>query len=576
MDQKQQEFINKYSGGRAFNTNTAGTSNRVTAEDVDRILSTSSSVLNRQSFFQDAAEDIRGIGAGIKESTDKRIDKISSIDDLRKNKKQGFIRSMLQKFGQGAGFVSDVVGETVVGGAKAIAPQGVEDVAKEAVTKVAETEPVQALMNFYSNLDEKSQRDIDAFLGVGALATDLVGGSLAKNVGKKVAKESVETGSRAISTGTKAIKEGTESLTDIPRRLVTNIEEGSRARQAIRELPNKEAQRAVRDGVDLGDVKDIISLPKENKAAFRQLFDAVKKVDSREAKIDIDEIVGKPIVTRVKELDKAKKEIGSKLGEVSKNLGIVTKPELQEAVLKRLKEVSSLNDISLNKNGGLNFKKTIFQSSMSKADKNAIQEAFTNATKWGDGRKAHLFRQELFEILGGKKKALSNITDTQEKAINAIRKGLSDVLETKNPLYKDLSNQYRKVIQPINELNKKLRATGLDEDLLTMKAGTLARRLTSNAASRADIKQILRDIDNAVQVKGKTLLKTESLQDFYNILDKYFDIANKTGFQQQVKSGIEKAANLQGVAIEKLSTLSGKTDSVRKKAIEDLLNKILR
>lgn len=178
----------------------------------------------------------------------------------------------------------------------------------------------------------------------------------------------------------------------------------------------------------------------------------------------------------------------------------------------------------------MDFKNTTLATSLTKSDRNAIQKVFTSAIKDSTGKQKHLLRQELFEILGGKKKALTNITDTQEKAFDAIRKGLSDVLEMKNPQYKALSNEYRKIIQPLSEMRRFMKSLpDATEDILDMKAGLLARRLTSNAQSNPQIRQMLRNLDKATG--GKTADSVEAMQDLYNILDKYYNIAGKTGFK---------------------------------------------
>jgi hypothetical protein len=115
---------------------------------------------------------------------------------------------------------------------------------------------------------------------------------------------------------------------------------------------------------------------------------------------------------------------------------------------------------------------------------------------------------------------------------------------------------------------------GADEDILNMSAGLLARRLTSNAPSNPQLRNILRSIDNIL--KDKTLPNLEGLQDVYNILDRYYDIAAKTGFQGQIKTGIEKAGDIWTGIAGKVGEVTGQTPAVRQKAIEDLLKDILR
>jgi exopolysaccharide biosynthesis predicted pyruvyltransferase EpsI len=114
------------------------------------------------------------------------------------------------------------------------------------------------------------------------------------------------------------------------------------------------------------------------------------------------------------------------------------------------------------------------------------------------------------------------------------------------------------------------------EDILDMQAGLLARRLTSLAKSNPEIKATLQAMDKATAVKGKTKVSIENLQDFYNVLDKYYDIAAKTGYQGQTTTAIEKASGVKDFIAQTVSGIAGKTDAVKRKAIEDALMEALK
>lgn len=368
-----------------------------------------------------------------------------------------------------------------------------------------------------------------------------------------------------------------DSVSRIPSRIATNIAERQATRQTIKKLPTEIAQQSAQDGIDPGDVEFIYKIPKEQKEPLKKLFNVVKEFSRGNKQANPIEVVGKPIVQRIKELESARMEVGKKLGEISKTFGNVSSPELFSKVFDRLKRVPGLEGIKVNKNGVLNFSDTVLTTAETKADRKAIQSIFLNATKWGKGFKKHLLRQELFEVLGGKKKGLANLTDTQERAYEAIREGLSDVLETKNSSYKSLSSQYRKILQPLKEMRKLMKnVAGSDEDILDMSAGLLARRLTSNAASNPQIKSILRAMDEATKTKGKAGLNTETLQDFYNILNRYYDIAGKTGFQGQVTAGIERVGGIKDALVGVVREVAGETDAVRQKALERIIEEALR
>lgn len=389
------------------------------------------------------------------------------------------------------------------------------------------------------------------------------------------AKAGYKTVAPVVEGSADLVKMAGQGLARVPDRMATNLAEKKAVEATIKALPSKTAQVAARDGVDITDIKDLHKIAPQNTALTEKLFKTVKDFAARESKVDPIEIVGSPIIQRIKELNKVRQSVGAKLGAEAKNLGNVTKPELTEGVFGRLQKVQGLQGLTVSPSGALNFAKTTLASTLSKADRKAIQEAFSQATKWGNGEKAHLFRQELFEILGGKKKSLSNITDTQEKAYDAIRAGLSDVLETKNPAYKTLSNQYRKIVQPLGDMRKLMKNIdpNSSEDILNMSAGLLARRLTSAAPSNPIVRNILKGLDQATG-KGKTQVSVENLQNLYNLLNKYYDIAPKTGFQNLSKEA-HTATGVLDAAGSAIKNLAGNTNVVRQASLEKLLKEIL-
>ena len=133
-------------------------------------------------------------------------------------------------------------------------------------------------------------------------------------------------------------------------------------------------------------------------------------------------------------------------------------------------------------------------------------------------------------------------------------------------------------MQPLQDMRGYMKkVVGAEEDIQNMSAGLLARRITSAAKSNPEIKAVLNAMDKATKVPGKTRLSIETLQDFYNILEKYYDIAPKTGFQSQVKQGVEKAmGGPLGYIGEQVKSFAGETPIVRQRALEKILEEVLR
>lgn len=458
--------------------------------------------------------------------------------------------------------------------------RGVEKLAN----KISDIPAVQKFAT--SKAGEATSRAAEDVLNLSEISGAIVGSKTAIKTPISKVGSAID---RGIDKTLQPIKAATEKLQStagpmiqearrIPSRIATNVAEKQAIQETINKLPTRVAREAAQDGLDIGDIKTIYSIAKEQKAPLKKLATVVKDFSEGKTKVNPIEVVGKPIVNRLKQLETARIKIGSKLGAVAKDLGTVTPKETFYSVYNRLKEVPGLQELQVNNKGILDFRNTVLATAETSSDRAAIQRIFTAALKKGSGEQKHLLRQELFEALGGKKRANLNLTATQEKAYEAIRRGLSDFLESKNPTYKKLSAEYRRVVTPIHEMRKIMRVVGQEyTDVMEMSAGLLARRLTSLAQSNPQIRAILNAMDKATKLPGKTRISVEALQDFYNILEKYYDIAPKTGFQAQVRQGVEKAAGgpLHYIG-EQIKSFAGETPIVRQRALERILEEIFK
>lgn len=364
------------------------------------------------------------------------------------------------------------------------------------------------------------------------------------------------------------------TISRIPSNIKTNVATQKATQEIIKKLPNKLAQTAVKDGVEIADAQMLPKVVWKIKPQARELLKAAREFELNPRGTNPIEIVGRPITKKIQQLEKTRQVIGKKLWEIAdKSLGNVSKQEAVPMVFRELKKVQWLNWLKLDKKMQLDFADTVLATKATASDRKAIQSIFNDAINTWSWKSKHLLRQEIFEILDGKKKSLQTLTGTQEKAYDAIRKGLSNILEGNNSQYKAVSNEYRKVIQPLAEIRKFMKSLpDATEDILDMKWGLLARRLTSNAASNPTIRQLLRNLDKAIP--GKTTESVEAMQDLYNILDKYYNIAGKTGFKWQVQAGIEWS--IKGNLANAVKNFAGQSEAVTKKAFDDLIDDLLR
>lgn len=204
LTEKQKKILGKYAE--------MGAESQSGDPDVDRVARIRETMQPEKGLF----DDTKQIVTNIKEDVGKRMDTMQAIQADEKSGKQGFFRSALQKFGQGAGLASDVIGNVLMGGIKQVTPEFIQkpvgEAVKGAVGAVVETEPVQKLVSWYSNLDPQKKRDLDAVLGTVSLGADVIGGAFAKPAGKAVVKTAGQVVDKTLDIA-KPVTKGIKSIT---------------------------------------------------------------------------------------------------------------------------------------------------------------------------------------------------------------------------------------------------------------------------------------------------------------------------------------------------------------------------
>lgn len=456
------------------------------------------------------------------------------------------------------------IGENTV---KGLFKQGLKEGIKTGVFAGAAQQGGQALEQGKGIGDVlKSTAEGGLYGGVGGGILGGVGGALGGTV-KAIAPIAKKTGlllrDTAESTG--------KFLGGVPENTLTNLEDRIAQNTAIKQLP-KSAQEAVSAGILPRDAALFTSGTDTEKSILSKMTqDAIKYSENR-GNSDPAIHVGQEFRDRITKLEDLKQNIGQKLGNYVKGMSREQIPNVETTVLTKMEEVPGLKGLNIDELGKLDFINTTLSGSQTAGDRAAIQKAFDDIIG-RDPYQLHRYRQELFEILGGKKKSLANITDTQEKAFNAIRQGISDSLDSANPRYAALNKQYAQILSPLQEIGKYFKnANGMTEDLLNMKAAMLARRLTSNAMSNPEIRNIINMMEDVLAKNGiKFNSKIDTVQEFYNALSRYLDITKDTSLAGQVKQGLEGPGSIKESVVQAVRGVAGKTDATRKKALEKML-----
>jgi len=555
-------------------------------------------------------------------------------DILQESGKQSTLSTGFQVFAQNLGLMKDVAFEGVVSafrGVSNITPDFIEkplvDAVKQSAIETFETfknspEGQQAFQKLGEGLESyklwakdhpEAHRNLVAAgetvdfalqgLGVGKVKKILKepvkqGIETGVKTVQKVAKETVKAGEKVAKTTENAFDTAVRSLstakekvgvlggavkeaglglkskaTGLPERLEINIKVKQEARKAFNELPPVE-KKAVTQGILVRDANLINTSSDGNKIVMREILDSAKKFESnRLSSARPSAVLGTEFRKRLTGLKDEVSKAGKAMGEMVKDIPKTSVTGVKESVLKRMKEVLGLSELKL-VNGKLNFTDTTLAGSLTASDRRIIQSVFDDLAN-KNAFQLHQLRRELFEDLGGRKLSGLKLTETQEKGVNAIRKGIADILEGVSPKYKATNQSYTQLAEMQKNIKKMFGdvAEG-GEDIFDAKSSILLRRLTSNTKSGQDIASLIKEVEDLLKVKGINFdTDIGALQEFVNIINRYYDVAGDTSLLGilRTKDIPLKPSSAIAKVLEGVIDAGSITDDTAKQAIDDLL-----
>ncbi len=404
----------------------------------------------------------------------------------------------------------------------------------------------------------------------GATALKAVAGATGKAVATGAKRTASTIANAPIVSGTgEVLKSAGRTLKTIPENIATNVGEMQVKEAAIKAIPSVTGQNAVRKGIDVADVTTLQEAIKAPEA--KKLFDTIKNFASGDTKVSPFEVIGKPVVNRLKTLDTEIKSLATKLDTAAQNLkgqAVKDLTNIQSSVLEGLDKMQiKIAD------GGLDFVGSSLEG-IGNSGK-ILENVYKRIEKAKDAFDFHNLKKYIdANVSYGKR--VEGLDAGAERFLKTLRKSIDDTLDGQFVDYNNINSELAKRISPLEDLKGILKnSDGLDADLLSQKAGIIARRITSAAASNPEIKQVLRNLDRFTSAKGETLGSIEKMQDLYNVLNKYYDIAPKTGFQNLVKEGTNAASGIVDKSLEVLKGFAGETNITRQKALEDFLAELL-
>lgn len=362
---------------------------------------------------------------------------------------------------------------------------------------------------------------------------------------------------------------------ETPGRFGTNIAEKQAEQRAFRAF-TEPVKKAVSGGIIPRDAKLFSTNILKAKAIARNMVKRAKKFTEDRSKPDPAELVGSEFRKRTDAIKKIKKQAGKEMGEAAAKLKGVKVENVNEAVLIRLRKVFGLEEIELTPKGDLDFSNTTLAGSKNKSARKSIQQTY-NDMQGKDAPGLHRLRQEEFELSEGAK-GIKASTKTADEAITAMRQGMADVLDSASEGYKAANKKYAQIDNEFRRANDVIKKVDeeLDVDLFNLRLADLGRRLTSNAISRTEIEQVIRNMERIAAKEGiKFDVPVRKTQDFLNALNRYYDITHDASFAGQIGKGIGRLptskTGVLGDLAEKTIGLGQITPTTQQKALDELL-----
>jgi hypothetical protein len=555
---------------------------------------------------KDIQSDIKQTGTDVLKSVDTGIEKIRKIDASDAS----VVRKGLQKIGVGAGAVGSIIGDVTKGAVKAVLPQSGENILKQGVEKVitpiVTSEPIQKLMSNYEKLKQtnpKLAQDIDSALGFTSLATEFIGGGVAK----KGAGEAIDLTKQGISKASNIIQKEAQGIgknigtkisnnvnkasdsgvaqivSDIVARVPRAVGKGKEviANASIRAKNIREAtpalKNAIKSDVDQRIINTIDSADDATKKAYKDVVDiASESSDKIGTKTQPTKVGGDLAAQQYALIDKQKKSIGKQLGEETKKLSQNADIEMGDSY--------SIIDDTLSSQGIMpqytkkGVKLDFSGSKYTPAERTKIQELYKLATEGGDKLSAKAIREkdQLFSKLKreanfeGVGNIIIDTSEGQRSLFDVFRDIYSSKLDTLSPEIKELNRQYREFSQITDDIEDSIFKTPNFEITKHVDPSEFAkvnlRRIFGESQS-SPVYEAIADVMDATSRKlGYEGASPKVVAEFAQEMRKLFpDTIPATGFSGGIKLGI-------GDIVEKITSVGATNLTDKQKAVKNLLD----
>jgi hypothetical protein len=350
---------------------------------------------------------------------------------------------------------------------------------------------------------------------------------------------------------------------------------------------SKTAKTALDLGFTPSEVQLFAGSSKASKDKFREILRRAREAEKDElAKQEIhpQAVVGDSFAERLNAVDKINKEAGSRIDEIAKrDLGNIP-IDLGEPLSNFKTKLDNLGIVF--SDGNIDYSRSAlrgmpeYQKQINTVIEQLSPQGMPNATAYD----AHILKQWFDNQInyGKSTSGAGGIPPKVENAIKALRRDVNTELGKLSPEYKKVNTQYSETIDALNNLKALAgRNTNLQGEFIDESLGMLAKRITSNAMSRARVKDSIKELENVASKYGVTFNDDIASQvAAVNALEKKLGSFSDTSLKGQVGVPISEAVGAVEQPISDGVRLLDKAFSKKKKinneafikALEDLLN----
>lgn len=348
------------------------------------------------------------------------------------------------------------------------------------------------------------------------------------------------------------------------------------------EEAGKRLKIAADEGIDTSSLNRLTKMGGKEKALLS------KMVDDLEKGVEPHGTGGQELVGVLNRADELLAQKGKVLNDVAQSLEGKDMVDVQDFVLKKLQAGQSMDRLSVDKKGNLNFAKTFLKDDP--AGQKLVQQTFDEAI-YGDAFEGHLKRQTIANKINLYSQPGQAVDPGVQQALKNIRQGLMDSLDATDARYKAANHEYAKIVQPLNYLESKfgnLRKSGeVGDAQMAERSYNLIRRLTSNAEGRAPLQNAIDNLQQALKANGIDAGPSMTqVSEAISLMERHFpETMRTTGFSQQIKTPLEQALQAAGggglgkkelleKGLRKISQIVSKDEVTRRAAFKKLLKSL--